>query len=139
MSAGKLFYHARSDSPARTNAEKRLPTLHMHARHTNLTIPTHYDEFLMNKSVTDTPTRTFAQNALNVKMMTHSLCDKLPKQREHYTFTQCPENAGHPSLKQRDVSNKNRRIWISVRLERFHSIAPIRPHSESALWRQNNA
>lgn len=73
----------------------------MHARHTNLTIPTHYDEFLMNKSVTDTPTRTFAQNTLNVKMMTHLLCDKLPKlcasQREHYTFTQCPDNAGQPS------------------------------------------
>lgn len=67
-----------------THTVKKLPALFTHALHTNspssLTIPAHYDGVLMNKSVTDTHTNTFAQNALKVKTMSHLLCGNLSKQ-----------------------------------------------------------
>lgn len=66
-----------------TVKELPLQALLAHALHTNflssLTIPTHYDGVLMNKSVTDTHTNTFAQNALKVKTMSHLLCGNLSK------------------------------------------------------------
>lgn len=67
-----------------THTVKKLPTLFTHALHTNflssLTIPAHYDGVLMNKSVTDTHTNTFAQNALKVKTRSHLLCGNLSQQ-----------------------------------------------------------
>ncbi len=67
-----------------THTVKKLLALFTHALHTNspssLTIPAHYDGVLMNKSVTDTHTNTFAKNALKVKTMSHLLSRNLSKQ-----------------------------------------------------------
>lgn len=71
---------------AYTCTAEKLPALLTHALHTNfpssLTIPTHYDGVLMNKSVMDTHANRFAPNALKVKTMSHLLCGNLSKQPE---------------------------------------------------------